>query len=132
MGNGVNKVIILGRLGQDPKVHDFDTWKKTSISVATSDSWIDKKTGDLTKKTEWHNISFTGPLADVAEKYLHKGSQVYVEGSLKTRQYEKDGIKKYATEIAARTLQMLGSKESNKNENQNSYDENPFDQDIPF
>ena len=84
----------------------------TSITVATTDTWKDKATGEKKEQTEWHRISFFGKLAEIAGQYLKKGSQVYIEGSLRTRKYtDKDGVEKYATDIRADTMQMLGSRQ---------------------
>ncbi|MBC3871465.1 single-stranded DNA-binding protein [Undibacterium oligocarboniphilum] len=111
----VNKVIIVGFLGRDPETRYTPNGDAiTSISVATTDSWKDKQTGEKKEQTEWHRITFFGKLAEIAGQYLGKGSQVYVEGSLRTRKYtDKDGVEKYATDIRAETLQMLGSRKAN-------------------
>ena len=108
----INKVILVGRCGQDPEVRYPPTGAITSITVATSESWKDKVTGEKKELTEWHRISFFGKLAEVAGQYLKKGSQVYIEGRLRTRKYtDKEGIERYATEIIADTMQMLGSRQ---------------------
>lgn len=108
----VNKVIILGNLGRDPETRYMPSGDAmTTISVATTDSWKDKTTGEKKETTEWHRIVFFGKLAEIAGQYLKKGSAVYVEGSLRTRKYtDKDGIEKYATDIRADSMQMLGGK----------------------
>lgn len=108
----VNKVIIVGNLGKDPEVRYSQSGDAiTGITVATTDKWKDKATGEQKEATEWHRISFFGKLAEIAGQYLKKGSQIYVEGKLKTRKYtDKDGIEKYSTEINADQLQMLGSR----------------------
>ena len=109
----VNKVIIVGNLGRDPETRYMPSGDAmTSITVATTDTWKDKATGEKKEQTEWHRISFFGKLAEIAGQYLKKGSQVYVEGSLRTRKYtDKDGVEKYATDIRADTMQMLGSRQ---------------------
>ena len=107
----VNKVIIVGNLGRDPEIKTFPSGDKVAnVTIATTDRWKDKQTGEMKEATEWHRVVFNGKLADVVGQYLRKGSQVYVEGSLKTRSWEKDGVKQYATEIRADQMQMLGSK----------------------
>lgn len=109
----VNKVIIVGNLGRDPETRYMPSGDAvTNITVATTDKWKDKASGEMKEATEWHRIAFFGRLAEVAGQYLKKGSQVYVEGRLRTRKYtDKDGVEKYATEIAADTMQMLGSRQ---------------------
>jgi single-strand DNA-binding protein len=108
----VNKVIIVGNLGRDPETKYLPSGDAvTNLAVATTDSWKDKATGEKREETEWHRISAFGKLAEIMAQYLKKGSQVYIEGSLKTRKYtDKDGVEKYATEIRADTMQMLGGK----------------------
>lgn len=107
----VNKVIIVGNLGKDPEIRTFpDGGQIANVTVATTDKWKDKQTSETKEHTEWHRISFSGGLAGIVSKYLRKGSQVYVEGSLRTRSWEKDGVKQYATEIRADIMQMLGSR----------------------
>ncbi|MDF3036119.1 MAG: ssb [Paucimonas sp.] len=109
----VNKVIIVGNLGRDPETRYMPSGDAvTTIAVATTDTWKDKATGEKKEQTEWHRITFFGRLAEVAGQYLKKGSQVYVEGSLRTRKYtDKDGVEKYSTEIRADAMQMLGSRQ---------------------
>ena len=109
----VNKVIIVGNLGRDPETRYMPSGDAiTNIAVATTDSWKDKVTGEKKEQTEWHRISAFGKLAEIMAQYLKKGSQVYIEGSLRTRKYtDKDGIERYATEIRADTMQMLGSRQ---------------------
>lgn len=108
----VNKVIIVGNLGRDPEIRYMPSGDAMcSIAVATTDSWKDKNTGEKKEQTEWHSISAFGKLAEIMGQYLKKGSQVYIEGSLRTRKYtDKDGVEKYATEIKADSMQMLGGK----------------------
>ena len=109
----VNKVIIVGNLGRDPETRYMPSGDAvTNINVATTDRYKDKQSGEMREATEWHRISFFGKLAEIAGQYLNKGSQVYVEGSLRTRKYtDKDGVEKYATEIRAETMQMLGGRQ---------------------
>lgn len=109
----VNKVIIVGNLGADPETRYLPSGEAvTNIRVATTDRWKDKQTGDLKEATEWHRIAFFGRLATVAGEYLKKGSQVYVEGSLRTRKWQdKDGQDRYSTEIRGDVMQMLGRRE---------------------
>ena len=112
---GINKVILIGNLGRDPEVMTFDNGvKKASFSLATTESYKNKE-GNRVEQTEWHNIVLWRGLAEVAEKYLQKGSQVYLEGKLKTRSYEQDGVKKYVTEIYGDNMTMLGRREGADN-----------------
>lgn len=108
----VNKVIILGNLGRDPETRYMPSGDAmTTISIATTDTWKDKTTGEKKDATEWHRVVFFGKLAEIAGQYLKKGSSVYVEGSLRTRKYtDKDGIEKYATDVRADSMQMLGGR----------------------
>ena len=109
----VNKVIIVGNLGADPETRYLPSGEAvTNIRVATTDRWKDKTSGEMKEATEWHRIAFFGRLATVAGEYLKKGSQVYVEGSLRTRKWQdKDGQDRYSTEIRADVMQMLGRRE---------------------
>jgi len=109
----VNKVIIVGNLGADPETRYMPNGDAiTNIRVATTDRWKDKQSGDMKEATEWHRIAFFGKLATIAGEYLKKGSQVYVEGSLRTRKWQdKDGQDRYTTEIRADVMQMLGRRE---------------------
>jgi single-strand DNA-binding protein len=109
----VNKVIIVGNLGRDPETRYLPSGEAvTNISVATTDTWKDKATGEKKEATEWHRVSFFGKLAEIAGEYLKKGSQVYVEGSLRTRKYQdkETGKDRYSTEIRGDRMQMLGSR----------------------
>ena len=108
----VNKVILVGHLGRDPDTrYSPDGSAITNVSVATSNKWKDKSSGDMKEETEWHRVTFFGRLAEIAEEYLSKGSLCYVEGRLKTRKYkDKEGVEKYATDIIAERLQLLGGK----------------------
>lgn len=110
MARGINKVILVGNLGNDPEVKYTQSGAPiTSISVATTDAWKDKNTGQMQERTEWHRVKFFGRLAEIAAEYLKKGRQVYIEGSLRTDKYTgKDGIEKYFTEVIANEMQMLG------------------------
>lgn len=108
---GVNKVILLGNVGKDPEIRSTaDGTCIANLSVATSESWKDKQTGERKEQTEWHRISAFGKLAEIIRDYVVKGSKVYIEGKLKTRSYDKDGVKMYTTEIVASELQMLDGK----------------------
>jgi single-strand DNA-binding protein len=146
---GVNKVILVGNLGADPEVTTIDSGiKRARIRVATTETYKNRN-GDRTEHTEWHNITIWRGLAEVAEKYLRKGSKIYVEGRLRTREYnDKDGVKKYFTEVAADNFVMLDRADNNSsnygNQDSNSaqqnetaksqepvQEENPED-DLPF
>lgn len=108
----VNKVILIGNLGRDPEVRYMPSGEAvTNITIATTESWKDKNTGEKRDATEWHRVVFFRKLAEIAGQYLKKGSQVYIEGSLKTRKYQKDGVDHYATEIVADEMRMLGSRQ---------------------
>ncbi|MDE2460608.1 MAG: single-stranded DNA-binding protein, partial [Gammaproteobacteria bacterium] len=111
MARGVNKVILIGNLGADPETRYMPSGGAvTNARIATSESWKDKQTGEQKDRTEWHRITFYGRLAEIAGEYLKKGSQVYIEGKLRTRTYEKEGQTHYSTEIVADNMQMLGSR----------------------
>lgn len=112
MSRGINKVIVLGNLGQDPEVRYTTSGAAvTNISIATSEQWKDKNTGEDVIKTEWHRIVFFGRLAEIAGEYLKKGSQVYIEGKLQTRKWQdQNNQDRYSTEIVANEMQMLGAK----------------------
>lgn len=108
----VNKVILVGNLGADPETRYLPSGDAvSSIRVATTDRYKDKQSGEMKEATEWHNISFFGKLAEIVSQYLKKGSQVYIEGSLRTRKYtDKNGVEKYATDIKGDTMKMLGGR----------------------
>ena len=149
MARGVNKAIIVGHLGRDPEVrYSASGAAVTNVSVATTDSWKDKQTGENNEKTEWHRVVFFGRLAEIAGEYLKKGSQVYIEGRLQTRKWQdQSGQDRYTTEIVANDMQMLGGRGSMSND---GFDDAPrksaesaaggasevstsdFDDDIPF
>ncbi len=135
--SGVNKVIILGRLGSDPETKAVSTGSTiTRFSLATSEAWNDKD-GKKQERTEWHRVVVWGKLAEICGKYLAKGRQAYVEGRLQTRSWEdQQGVKKYTTEIVASTVQFIGGSQSasdgyQNNSNQNSGSENPFSDFAP-
>ena len=109
----VNKVIIVGNLGRDPEMRTFPSGDQVAnVTIATTDKWKDKQSGEMKEATEWHRVVFNGRLAEIVGQYLRKGSQVYVEGSLRTRKWtDKDGIEKFTTEIRADQMQMLGSRQ---------------------
>jgi single-strand DNA-binding protein len=113
MARGINKVILVGNLGQDPETRAMPSGKAvTNVRIATSDSWRDKQTGEQKESTEWHTVVFFDRLAEIAAEYLRKGSQVYVEGRLRTRKWQDKatGNDRYATEIVANEMQMLGGR----------------------
>ena len=109
----VNKVIIVGNLGKDPEMRSFPSGDQVAnVTIATTDKRKDKQTGDMKEATEWHRVVFNGRLAEIVGQYLRKGSQVYVEGSLRTRKWvDQSGVEKYTTEIRADQMQMLGSRQ---------------------
>ena len=145
MSRGVNKVILVGNLGQKPEMRYTATQTAVAnLSIATSESWKDKETGENRDKTEWHRVVFFGNLAEIAEKYLDKGSSVHVEGKIQTRKWQdKDGNDKYTTEVLGNQLTMLGSRSnSGSTMEPDSSSNTPFpeddsgpgltDDDIPF
>lgn len=152
MSRGVNKVILIGRLGNDPDCRYMQNGNAvTNISLATSESWKDKQTGQQQERTEWHRVSLFGKVAEIAGQYLRKGSKVYIEGRLQTREWEKDGIKRYTTEVIVDMggqMQMLDSKGDNagggqqaaarpaqqqsRQQSQAGGQFDNFDDDIPF
>lgn len=112
MARGLNKVMLIGNLGADPEVR-YTTGNSavTNIRLATAESWRDKESGEQQERTEWHRVVFFGRLAEIAGEYLKKGSQVYIEGSIRTRKWtDKEGQEKYTTEIVANEMQMLGGR----------------------
>ncbi|TCO83669.1 single-strand binding protein [Plasticicumulans lactativorans] len=112
MARGINKVILVGNLGQDPEVRYMPSGDAiANLRIATTDSWTDKQTGQKQDRTEWHSVVLFKKLAEIAGEYLRKGSQVYIEGSLRTRKWQdKEGKDRYTTEIVATDMQMLGGK----------------------
>lgn len=133
---GVNKVIIVGNLGADPETRYMPNGKPvTNMRIATSEAWTDKQSGDKQGRTEWHGVVLFEKLAEIAAEYLRKGSQVYIEGSLRTRKWQdKEGKDRYTTEIVARELQMLGGKPQQEQATPQAElkREEDFDDDIPF
>ena len=144
---GINKVIIVGNLGNDPEIRTMPTGEQiANITVATSESWTDKNSGEKKTQTEWHRIVLYRRLAEIAAQYLHKGSQVYIEGRLKTRKWQdNNGQDRYTTEIQGDNLQMLGGRNQDAAQNQSpkqqkaqskSQQSEPpvdaFDDNIPF
>jgi single-strand DNA-binding protein len=126
----VNKVIIVGNLGRDPEMRSFPSGDRVAnVTIATTDRWKDKTSGEMKEATEWHRVVFNGRLAEIAGEYLRKGSQVYVEGSLRTRKWtDKDGVEKFTTEIRADEMKMLGKREGMGNpggEDDGGYDSAP-------
>ena len=109
----VNKVILVGNLGRDPETRTFPSGDQVcNATLATTDKWKDKQSGEMKEATEWHRLVFNGRLAEIAAQYLRKGSQIYVEGQIRTRKYnDKDGVEKYATDIRVDQMQMLGSRQ---------------------
>lgn len=145
MARGINKVILVGNCGKDPETRYMPSGGAvTNISVATSEGWKDKQTGETKERTEWHNVVFFNRLAEIAGEYLKKGSQIYVEGSLRTRKWQdKEGKDRYTTEIVASEMQMLGGRsgggdsysapaESSHREPAAAMADDGFDDDIPF
>ena len=115
MQKGVNKVILLGNVGSDPEMTAMPSGDAVAtISIATSEQWNDKATGEKKEKTEWHRVVFFKRLAEVVGQWVKRGDKIYIEGRLQTRSWEKDGIKRYSTEIVASEMQMLGNKGSSE------------------
>ena len=107
----INRVTLLGNCGRDPETRTFDDGRKVaSLTLATSEKWKDKNTGEMREVVEWHNLVFWGKQAEIAATYLKKGSQIYLEGKIRTRSYEKDGINRYVTEILVDQFKMMGAK----------------------
>jgi len=150
MSKGVNKVILIGRLGKDPETRYTPSGTAvTNFSLATSEQWKDKNSGEKQERTEWHNIVTFGKLAEISGEYLKKGSECYIEGSLNTEKWQdKSGNDRYTTKIKANEMQMLGGRHGNAGQNNTGQpqqsqpaqqqpafsgaDENAFDDDIPF
>ena len=126
MARGVNKVILVGNLGGDPDVRYMPNGNAVAnITIATSESWKDKQTGQQQERTEWHRVVFFNRLGEIAGEYLKKGSKVYIEGQLRTRKWEKDGVDMYTTEIVASEMQMLDSRGGDGNQNQAPQQQRP-------
>jgi single-strand DNA-binding protein len=118
---GVNKVILIGNLGKDPEVRHLDNGASVAnFSIATTETYKDRNSGERVDQTEWHNIVLWRGLAEVAEKYLKKGDSVYIEGKLRTRSWEKDGVTRYTTEVVGDQMTMLGGKKSGDDSGQSS------------
>lgn len=143
MARGVNKVILIGNLGKDPETRFMPSGGAvTNITLATSESWKDKQSGQMQERTEWHRVVFFNKLAEIAGEYLKKGSKVYIEGSLRTRKWQaQDGSDRYTTEIVASVMQMLDSRGDQAGEQGSqaqgtadaySAPAPDFDDDIPF
>lgn len=122
MSKGINRVTLIGNLGDDPEVrHTQGGGIITTARIATSESWKDKQTGQQQERTEWHRVKFFGRLAEIAGDYLRKGKQVYIEGSLRTEKYtDKDGIERYTTDVIAKDMQMLGGASGSRGASQSS------------
>jgi single-strand DNA-binding protein len=120
--SGVNKVILVGRLGKEPEVRNLENGAVVAnFSIATSEVYKDKTTGERKETTEWHNIVVWRGLAEITQKYLHKGDMVYIEGKLRTRSWEKDGVTRYTTEIIADNMTMLSTKSTGGGSSNNEY-----------
>ncbi|MBX9704076.1 MAG: single-stranded DNA-binding protein [Silvanigrellaceae bacterium] len=147
MARGINKVILVGNVGNAPEVRQTTEGNSiTTLSLATSEAWKDKQTGEKQEKTEWHRVVFFRQLADIVGKYVKKGSKLYIEGSLRTRKWQdQQGIDRYTTEIVANDMQMLDSRQDERPDNnqptpavQNTIPTNQhpvmqdLDDDIPF
>ena len=108
VAKGINKVILIGNVGSDPEIRHATTGATiANVSIATSEGWKDKQTGESKERTEWHRIVFFNKLAEIVGQYVKKGSKIYVEGALRTRQWEQDGIKRYSTEVVASEMQLV-------------------------
>jgi len=140
--SGVNKVILVGRLGKDPEVKHLESGAVVAnFSMATSEKWTDKSSGEVKETTEWHNVVIWKGLAEVVEKYVKKGDQIYIEGKLTTRSWEKDGVKRYTTEIIGKNMVMLGGGNTNSNpapasaptpQEESHISDNEATDDLPF
>lgn len=127
--SGINKVIVLGNVGKEPEVRTFDSGDTvTNFSVATSEKWKDKTSGEFKESTEWHRVSCFGKLSEIASKYVKKGDKIYVEGSLRTRKWtDAAGVEKYSTEVKAEKIELLGGKQTPQGSIENMADDA-----IPF
>jgi len=135
MARGINKVILIGNVGADPETRYLPNGNAvTNITLATTDSWKDKQTGQLQERTEWHRVVLFGKVAEIAGEYLRKGSQVYIEGRLQTREWEKDGVKRYTTEVVVDmggTMQLLGGRAEGGGNSQRHPQEQAARQPVP-
>lgn len=138
MAKGVNKAILIGHLGADPQVRYMPNGDAVAnVNLATNETWKDRNTGQTMERTEWHRLVFYRGLAQVVGQYLKKGAQIYVEGRLRTRQWEKDGVKHYTTEVIVDDMQMLdrnpdgGAARPSPEENRRAAS-SPYDDEIPF
>ena len=136
MSNGLNKVLIIGNLGSDPEIKYTSSGSAVAnLSIATSERWKDRNTGEQKEQVEWHRVVLFSRLAEIAEQYLKKGTKVFVEGKLQTRDWEDaEGKKRYTTEVIAREMTMLDSRSGSDNapQPQSSGPEDNFEEDIPF
>lgn len=137
--NGVNKVILIGIAGRDPERRETGRAAIANLSLATSERWTDKTTGERRERTEWHRVSFFGRLAEVVCEHVRKGDRVYVEGSLRSREWEKNGMRMRATDVIAREMTMLSGPRPKPEpvpdkltEKDNDLPDDDFDDDIPF
>jgi single-strand DNA-binding protein len=129
----INKVILIGNLGKDPQTKVFDNGNKLcNFSIATTENWTDKNTGEKKSKTDWHNISVGGKLADICDRFLKKGSKVYVEGKLSYREYEKNGEKRIFTEIKASSITFMGGNNNDNSSNYSAPEPTNEPDDLPF
>ena len=124
--SGVNKVILIGRLGKEPEVRNLENGVAVAnFTMATSESYKDRTTGEKKEVTEWHNIVLWRGLAEISQKYLHKGDLVYIEGKLRTRSWEKEGVTRYTTEVVADNMTMLGSRGGSSGSSSSDYGSRP-------
>ncbi|RMX08869.1 single-stranded DNA-binding protein [Corticibacter populi] len=135
----LNKVTLIGNLGRDPELRTFpDGGRVCNVSLATTETWKDRETGERREQTEWHNVVFNNKLAEIAGEYLEKGSSIYVEGRLRTRKWQdKDGVNRYTTEIRGDSMKMLGSPRKGNNSDAEAAaaegsDHPDFSDEIPF
>lgn len=129
----INKVILIGNLGKDPQTKQFDNGNKLcNFSIATTENWTDKNTGEKKSKTDWHNISVGGKLADICDRFLKKGSKVYVEGKLSYREYEKGGEKRIFTEVKASSITFMGGNNNDNSSNYSAPEPTNEPDDLPF
>ncbi len=135
MSRGINKVILIGHIGQDVELRQMPNGNAVAnISLATSDSWKDRETGQQHERTEWHRVVLFGRLAEIAQQYARKGSKIYIEGRLQTREWEKDGVKRYTTEIVVDMrgqMQLLDSRPDGQQQQYQQYNERPPAQHTP-